>query len=180
MLATYKYRRSTGASILETPGVLMLIFLGFCFPLIGLITFTYRASLLWFCVRDVCYKAATSPSFTSGTNSGNNAQDNGLAAWKQDVGAWTGITPLSNPSITIIITANPAGTTTTSTSALTAVNTAANIYFIQVTGSASIQPLLGTGWLLLFMHVSIPGLNAPYTVSMTQQVYVENPNGLLQ
>jgi hypothetical protein len=182
MLATYKYRRTKGASILETPGVIMLIFLGFCFPLIGLMTFSYRASLLWFSVRDAAYAAATQANFTSGMGptGKQNAQDQAVATWNRDTASWTGITPAAgSPAITIIITANPAGTTTTSTTKLAKVDTSANIYFMQTTGTATIQPLLGTGWLLLFMNVSVPGLNAPYTVSMTQQVYVENPQSLL-
>jgi len=171
MLAKFRSRKNRGASIVETPGVIMLIFLGFAFPLIGMMVFSYRASLLYFCLRDAAYQAATSSTFTL-------AQTNANAAWNRDTASWTGITPSGNPVLTIIITANPAGTTTTSSAKLASVDTANNIYFMQTVASATIQPLLGTGWKLLFMANSIPGLNAPYTMKMTQQVYIENANGL--
>jgi len=150
---------------------MMLIFLGFCFPLIGMMMFSYRASLLYFCLRDAAYQASTSPTFSLAQTNANNT-------WKTDTASWTGISPVGNPTLTIIITATPAGTTTTSSTKLAAVNTTTNIYFMQTTGTATIQPLLGSGWKVLFMSSGIPGLNAPYTLQMTQQVYVENPNGL--
>jgi|SRR5277367_2596324 len=174
MLAKYRNRRNHGASLLETPGVIMLIFLGFCFPLIGMMVFSYRASLLYFCLRDTAYQASTSPTFTL-------AQTNANTTWKNDTASWTGITPVGNPTLTIIITVNnPTGGLSTSTSAtkLGTVNTATNIYFMQTVGTATIQPLLGSGWKVLFMSNTIPGLNAPYTMQMSQQLYVENPNGL--
>jgi hypothetical protein len=175
MLAKYRHRKNRGASILETPGVLMMIFLGFCMPLIGLCMFTYRASLLYFCVRDAAYVAATSSTFTL-------AGSNSLTTWNRDIAAWTGITAVGGPKLTIIITKNSTGATSTSQSALAvgSVDTSNNQYFMSTQGTATIQPLLGSGWKLLWMATGIPGLNAPYQLEMSQQVYIENPNGLTQ
>jgi hypothetical protein len=171
MLAKSKYRRNRGASLLEAPGMMMLIFLGFAFPLIGMCVFSYRVSLLYFAIRDAAYAAAKASTFTIAQAAANTA-------WTRDVAAWNGITSSGNPTLTIIITANPSGTTTTSSSVLGAVDPSRNIYFIQTTGTASLAPLLGSGWKLLFMNTSIPGLNAAYTTKMSQQVYIENPTGL--
>lgn len=172
-----RVRRKSGSAIAESPAVLMMLFMGFVFPLIGICVFGYRAACLYLCVRDVCYKAATSSTFSL-------AKTNGNSAWTTDLGAWGGLASGGTPTYEIIITytgsstSTTDGSTTTSTSTLSSVDTYNNIYFIQVTCIGNITPLLGSGWKV--MGASIPGLNANYTVQMTQQVYVENPNGLTQ
>jgi hypothetical protein len=156
---------------------MFMLFMGFVFPLIGICTFGYRAACLYLCVRDVCYKAATSSTFSGAKTTGN-------AAWANDLALWSGISSGGTPTYTIIITytgsstSTTAGSTTTSSAVLTSVDTQNNLYFLQVSCIGNIQPILGTGWTL--MGSSIPGLNANYKLVMTQQVYIENPNGLLQ
>jgi hypothetical protein len=172
-----RLRRKSGSVIAESPAVLMMLFMGFVFPLIGICVFGYRAACLYLCVRDVCYKAATSSTYTL-------AKSNGNTAWTSDLAAWGGLTSGGTPIYEIITTytgsstSTTAGSTTTSTSALSTVDTYNNIYFIQVSCVGNITPLLGSGWKVF--GASIPGLNANYSLSMKQQVYVENPNGLTQ
>jgi hypothetical protein len=163
--------RANGQVIAEAPAVLMMLFMGFVFPLIGICVFGCRAAFMYYCVRDVCYQAATSISFSQ-------AQINGNTEWTKDLVAWPGVTSAGNPTYLILITNPTTGTTTTSASSLTTVNTETYIYFIQATATGNIQPLLGTGWTLL--GAQIPGLNQPFQLQMTQQIYVENPNGLTQ
>jgi len=162
--------RANGYLIAEAPAVLMMLFMGFVFPLIGICVFGYRAAFMYFCVRDVCYRAATAASFSSAKTGGNTT-------WTTDLAAWPGVAAVGTPTYTIIITTPATNTTTTSSGVLTTVDTYNNIYFMQVTATGNIQPFLGTGWTIL--GATIPGLNGAYKLQMSQQVYVENPNGLV-
>jgi hypothetical protein len=155
----------------EIPAVMLMLFFGFAFPLIGICVLGYRTAILYCCVRDVAYKAATSQTFTA-------AAANGNAAWAADLAAAPGITSGGPPVYTIVSTNIAKGTIRIFHQPLKTIYSQTDIYSMNTTCIGAIQPFLGTSW--SFFGQKIPGLNDVYKLQMTQQVYVENPNGLTQ
>jgi len=146
-----------------------LVFFGLLIPTVGIGTIGYRISLIYFAVRDACYKAAISPTFTQ-------AQTNAATAWTKDTQAWNGVAGTESIAIITRVIATGAETKSTTKLAANSVNTQTNMYFIRLTGACQIQPFFsGT-----FRGMSIPGFTSAYPVNITYQCYVENTAGLTQ
>jgi hypothetical protein len=175
-----KTRTSKGQSLVELPAGMLLLLVAFAFPLMALASFSYRASLLYFATRDTCAKAAKAQSFTLANTAAS-------ASWSNDLGAWTGMT--GTESLLVVACPTPtglaAGKTQQTFSTPAAVNTFMTatgynsnnyIYLMNLTAQTSLNPLLpvGSSW----MGFSIPGLNAPYSLTSGYQTYIENPTGM--
>ena len=149
------------------PAGLWFLFVGFALPMICLASMLLRASFFYFAVRDTCYKAAKSQSFTQ-------AQTNANAAWTADVAAWTGLS--GTQTTQIVVQSLSTNNQTTSTVPLATVDTQNNLYFIKIIGTGTISPLVAMT--APPFGLNIPGLTAPYNLTMIDQKYAENPNGL--
>jgi hypothetical protein len=172
----FKRKRRKGSILAEMPATMYLIFFGLLLPLIGMATIGYRISLAYFAVKDSCYKAAKSATFSTPPNS---AVSNAAAAWAQDTAAWNGIT--GTYTISIVTQPIAGGTETISTTKLPttpAPNTALNMYFIRLVATCQVQPFFPApgGW----MGLQVPGLTKAYPMTMKYQYYVENTAGLTQ
>jgi hypothetical protein len=170
----FKRKRRKGSLLAEMPATMYLIFFGLLLPLIGIATIGYRISLAYFAVRDSCYKAAKSSTFSTAPSA---ATLNAAAAWTTDTAAWHGISGTE----TIFIVAQPiaGGTESVFSSKLTtAPNTTTNMYFIRLIANCQIQPFFPTpkGW----MGLAVPGLTTAYPLTMKYQYFVENTAGLTQ
>lgn len=163
-------RRDQGSALAEMPAALYLIFIGLAIPLIGLTLFGLRAALIYFSVRDTCYHAAKSSTFS-------NAKANAATTWAADSKLWGGVTgvettyvvvhPLNNGPETIQATPLPPSPAPDPSTAN---------YFIRVVSTCSIQPFFGGSWI----GMDIPGLTVPYNMQISYQYYAENPSGLTQ
>jgi hypothetical protein len=165
-------RRKNGSVIAEFPATLYLIFVGLLVPMMGLGMIGYRISMIYFAVRDACYQAAKSPTFSL-------AQTNAATAWTKDKAAWTGIDPTSTEIIYIITQPLPTGTEKKTASKLPVSpppDPAANAYFIRLIAQTSVEPFFYGKW----EGLKVPGLTAPVPLQMTYQCYVENTAGLTQ
>lgn len=164
-------RRESGSMLSEMPAAMYIVFVGLLIPLIGLITLSYRYTMLYFAARDACYQAAKSATFTL-------AQTNAATRWGTDIAAWTGTT--GTETLYIVIQPIGGGAETTSTTKLPASpapNAQNFVYFIRLVGTCDIQPLFkGASW----EGLSIPGLTAVVPVTLKYQTYCENPSGLTQ
>jgi len=128
--------------------------------------------MVYFAVRDSCYQAAKSQTFTL-------AQSNAAAAWTRDKNAWTGIDPTSSEVIYIItqpINGGPEQKTATKLPTSPGPDPAVNAYFIRLIAQTSVEPFFYGKW----QGFKIPGLTAPIPLQMTYQCFVENTAGLTQ
>lgn len=168
-----RHRRSKGNAIAEMPPAIWLFLVGMLFPLIAIVTLSYRVILLYNGVRDCCYQAALQSSFT-------DAQIKATAVLTKDVAAFTGITVNAGEPRLRIVTKNlGTGAETESTSPLASgsVNPQQNNYFMRTYVTATVQPLINLGTTGFWN--GIPGLTGPIQLTdMVYQVYAENPNGL--
>jgi len=162
------HRKSRGGTIAEMPAAMWLVFMGLLIPFIGLMTFGYRVSLAYFGVRDAALQAAKTTSYT-------NASAKALAVWGADNNAWTGVTGTQLTTYAVIHPLSGAAETAQA-SPLTTVDTNLNLYFVRVTAISSVKPVVTNGY--NWWGVSVPGFNAPISLSNTYQVYFENPQGL--
>jgi hypothetical protein len=170
--------RKKGSILAEFPAAMYVIFFGMLLPLIGLTVIGYRVACVYFAVRDSCYKAAKSGTFGS-LLIPNSAVYNANAAWTTDTAAWSGIA--TNSTETIYIVTHPINGSAETVQAVKLAappNTTLNMYFIRLTASAQIQPFFySSSWMGLG---AVPGLNAPFPLTITYQYYAENPTGLTQ
>jgi len=150
-----------------------LVFFGLLVPLIGLATFGYRVAMIYFAVRDTCYKAAKSSTFT-------NAGLNAASVWTSDTSAWFGISAGSTEQIFIVTQPIAGGAETVQAVKLAAPpNTQVNMYFIRLIANCQIAPFFPlNGW--TYQGLNIPGLTTSFPVTMKYQYYVENTSGLTQ
>lgn len=168
-LTTKSKRNCRGSVLAEMPATMYLIFIGLLIPMIGLVTFGYRAALINFSVKDACYKASKSSTFT-------NAKANMNAAWTADSKLWSGVS--GTPTLMSVKHPLNGGPETTSVSPLAkgTVDKTNNIYFYRLNATCVIQPIFGGSWL----GMKVVGLNVPYTCNMTYQNYCESPDGLTE
>jgi hypothetical protein len=173
MIKRIPRKRNTGTAIAEMPGAIWLFLVGMLFPLIALVTLSYRVVLLYNGVRDSCYQAALQQSF-------GEAQTQARATLAKDIGAFTGVTvDALQPRVRIVTRTLATGKETESSTPLAAgtVNVQLNNYFIRTYVNAEIQPLINMGTTGFWANV--PGLTGPIQLNdMVYQTFAENPNGL--
>jgi hypothetical protein len=171
-----KNRRSKGASMAELPAVLYLLFIGLVIPLLALAAFSYRISLAYFAVRNAASQAARSPTFTAATAAATSA-------WNTDTAAWNGISPVTENLyiVTHQIADAGSGGSTDGTESVSStklaqgtVNVAQNVYFYRTVCTVTIAPWFGGN----ILGMSLPVVNAPYTMTMNYEEVVENTAGL--
>lgn len=177
-----KIRKSKGQVLVEFPIALWLGFIVFALPLTALATFTYRACSVYFAVRDTCKRAARADTYT-------DAKAIAATTWAKDISAWTGISGTENITILAQSTglAFDNGTQLLPTPAAVKAfmqadayhaTYAANSYsFLMVlNATTTLDPLLpcNSAW----FGLSVPGLNAPFTLTTNYQTVVENRVGM--
>ncbi len=167
-----KNRSKNGTILAEFPATMYLIFIGLFIPMMALAMIGYRVSMVYFAVRDACYQAAKSPTFTL-------AQTNAAATWAKDKAAFTGIDATSTEIIYIItqpIIGGPENKTSSKLPLTPAPDPSVNAYFIRLIAQTSVEPFFSGRW----EGMKVPGLTAPIPVTMVYQCYVENTAGLTQ
>jgi len=143
--------------------------------------FSYRASLLYFGIRTTCSKAAKSPSFSQAINTAQTV-------WNENLGAWSGMTGSESVCVVGYTNSGGSGGISSTPTVIFKSPSDAQTYFsnvnhyvsnftflMRVNATVSMNPLLPVGG---FMGLSIPGLNAPYTVQTYYESYIENPGGI--
>ncbi len=131
----------------------------------------YRALLLHNATRDCCNQACKAANYTT-------AQTVASAQFNKDISPFSGIS--GTEQLVILIKPLAGGTATISTTKLSpnSVNPSSYVYFYKSIVTGQIAPLtwFTSGW----MGLNIPGLTGPYSITITSESYVENPNGLTQ
>ncbi len=175
MICQLRSRR--GNAVSELPGVLWLIFIVLLFPLVDFCTMGIRAALVFSACNQASLAASKARSYQVGDSTYPSAQDYALSVAQTDCSSWSGVS-LNSVSTQILITDINTQVQTRQPGKLTnPPDTASNTYQVEVTINASIDPLVTVN--LPFL-ANIPGISAPYQLSVTQRNYVENSQGLMR
>ena len=159
-----------GYSLAELPAGMIFLFVGVAIPLIILASVTYRATLLYFAVRDSCIRAAKAPTWSEGVLRGTNA-------FNKTVSTFTEIS--GTPQIRILIkpiNGSPSSTVS-GPLARSSIDPSNNLYFITESVNGTVSPLIAMG---SYFGLQIPGLTAPFGLRLRFEALVENTDGLTE
>jgi len=146
-------RNSKGSQLAELPAALILLILGIAFPLIIMASMFYKVYMFECIVKNSAQIGAEQQDFATAQS---------VASTYCTTHTPAGVT-VGTPTCSLItrtVTYTSAGTPKTYPA-----------YFLQVTGTGSMMPLVRMG---SFFGMSIPGLTGPFTLQATQAVYFEN------
>lgn len=173
MSKLFRLRRNNGTAVAEMPGAIWLFLVGMLFPLIALVTISYRVILLNNGVRDCCYQAALAQSFTE-------AQTKAASTLATDAAAFSGISIAGgDPRVRIVVRELATGKETEYSAPLPvgSIQTQNFNYFIRVYVDATVDPLINMG--TTGFWTNIPGLTGPIQLkNMVYDSFAENPDGL--
>lgn len=167
-------RRESGSSLLEIPLVLWVMFGLLFVPMLALASITLRGAILDSVVRDAAHVASKARTFATNTDEGLCAREAATNTVNEKLAAFPGLT--ANSVDTAILTTNIAsGAITRSNIALTSVDSSRNIYQVETTVRATVDPLLGGN---AAVFGPIPGFTTPMSVSHQSREMFENTQGL--
>lgn len=173
MSKLFRLRRNNGTAVAEMPGAIWLFLVGMLFPLIALVTISYRVILLNNGVRDCGYQAALAQSYSE-------AKTKAASTLAKDASAFTGITIAGgDPRVRIVVRELATGNETEFSAPLPvgSVNVQNNNYFIRTYVDATVDPLINMG--TTGFWANIPGLTGPIQLkNMVYNAFAENPDGL--
>jgi Flp pilus assembly protein TadG len=148
-------RNSKGSQLAELPAAIILLLLGIAFPLIIMASMFYKVYMFQAIIKDGAQIGSQQQDFTTASS---------VASTYLTTHRPAGVT-VAAPTVTLIqrnITYNTGSPATPHTYAA---------YFLQVTSTGSLSPLVQMG---SFFGMQIPGLTGPFTLQATQAVYFEN------
>ncbi len=167
--------RLSSGNMTELPLIMFTMFLMFVFPLINLGTTALRYSLFVFCCKQGAASAAQAYSFSVGTTARPAAIVSGPAKVASALSAFPGIN-LQSTTVKILAVRISDGVVTEYTSKLSKpADTSNNLYFIELTSIASIEPMTRVN---VFTWPGVPGLNSDWTSKVSVRQFVESPQGL--
>ncbi|HEY9712438.1 MAG TPA: hypothetical protein V6C72_03150 [Chroococcales cyanobacterium] len=183
--ASRQTKRRRGNTIAEMPLGMLLIFLGIGFPMLLGCAIGYKVMLVYYAIRDACTHGAKCGSWSDRLNPVTNQNTLGVPnevafVINKDLGFYKNVVSTSpTPIITCTIWQQPigggAGSTVSNTTLSNADETKFN-YSLQVQYDCQIEPFLYKGW--NGWMGKVPGLSAPFPMSVRYQTYCENPKGL--
>jgi hypothetical protein len=150
-----KNRNSKGNQIAELPAALILLILGFAFPLLIMASIFYKVYMFDCIIKNGCQLGAEQTDLASATTVAQNYVTGNTPA---------GIT-CALPTVSLVqrpVTYN---------SGTPPVSKTYQAYFLQVQGTGQMDPLVR---LASFFGTSVPGLTGPIQLQSTQAVYFEN------
>lgn len=161
---------SRGYSLAELPAGMLFLFVGIAIPLLILCSITYRASLLYFACRDSCIRAAKAPTWTE-------AVSRAATSFNRNVSAFTEISGTHQIRIVIKPVNGTSPSLVTGPISQASLNKTDNLYFIRETVTGTVSPLIAMGG---YFGMNIPGLTAPFSLTVKADALVENPDGLTE
>jgi len=172
MKTTRQMRKNAGSVIAEAPAVLYVFFVLVVFPLIDLVTAFIRLTFIYTATHQSCIWAARARTFQTSINGDPTAEALAQAGADTAIGCFTGVTLSVTPQI--IVTDISTLKQTVYTNPLPApADISKNTYQVQVIGVGNALPLFN-----IPLPVSVPGLNAPLSMTLADRQYFENPIGL--
>jgi hypothetical protein len=172
MRTNRQMRKNAGSVIAEGPFVLYVFFVLIVFPLIDLLTAFIRLTFIYTGTHQSCIWAARARTFQTSLNGDPTAEALAQAGADAAIGAFNGITLSITPQI-VITDINTLKQTVRTTPLPAPADINKFTYQVQVVGIGSAAPLF-----YIPLPVTIPGLNAPLTMTLADRQYFENPSGL--
>ncbi|HEY9776654.1 MAG TPA: hypothetical protein V6C81_23020 [Planktothrix sp.] len=177
-----KMRSRQAQSIAELPMGLWFLLIGFFIPLLGLATFGYKIAQVYWATKDAAYVASVTSTYDPSTGPPacvgmKVAADNVFA---NDMAGFNATGAIGTHTLQILqktVGSTGAPVIVTPPLAKGSLNVTTYIYFARYVTVSNIPPFLGSGWKYAWFP-AIAGLNAPLTVQLSYDDYVENPNGL--
>lgn len=168
-------RRQRGSFIAEVPIVLwFLIFLLF-FPMLDLMAVTIRTTFLFMAAHNAVTAASRARSFSASINGYPTAATLADSVAHQTIDKFGGV-QIASMQTAILVTNTATKAVARFTSPLTTpADSIANTYHIEVTLNGVIQPLIPYN---VGVFGSIPGLTTPINLTVKDQRYAENAQGL--
>jgi|688.fasta_scaffold501930_2 hypothetical protein len=148
-----KRRNSKGSQLAEFPAAIILLILGFLLPMIIMASIFYKVYMFNCVIKNGAQIGSTMQDFTTATNAAK-----AYLASQKPAGVSFNVPTVSLVQRTVNYTSSSGAQTYPA-------------YFIQVTGSGSVPPLVQ---MHDFFGLSVPGLTGPITLQSTQAVYFEN------
>ncbi len=182
-----RYNSCCGAVTEEAVAALYVLFLFLFFPLMDLAAMGLRSFFLWFACEQGAMAGAKGSIWTttSAASSGNmytnnyytSIQTQAINTANSVVKMFSGITVTSGPTLTVIAQPIPntnAPTMNFTPSTSTFLDKSLYVPILQVTMTGTIQPFIS----IPFIPISVPGLNAPLTMTVYSEQQIENPTAL--
>lgn len=172
MRSKRRLKSASGSTVAEMPGAIWLFIIGMLMPLIGFVTLSFRAIILYNGVRDAAYQAAIAESYTDAKK---KAEEVLLA----DVSVKGVKVDPNEPRVWIIEKKTSDGTEFVQKGGVfpRKVLPEDHAYYFLILVNAQVDPLVNMGGNGFWKN--IPGLTGPLQITdMSYQVYVENPTGL--
>lgn len=168
-------RGTKGSFVAEVPIVLwFLIFLLF-FPMLDLVAVTIRTTFLFMAAHNAVTAACRARSFSASINGYPTASTLADTVAHQTINSFGGV-QIASMETAILVTNTASKAITRFTSPLpTPADSIANTYHIEVTLNGVINPLIPYN---AGVFGNIPGLTAPINLTVKDQRYAENEQGL--
>jgi len=175
------FRQSYGAIAEEAVVSLWFLFVFMFFPLLDYSAMALRAFFLWYACEQGAMAGAKGTEWSTTTYSNNyytSIQTQAKNTVTSAIGAFSGITLTSGPTLTVIAQAIPYTSATTidpyvpSTS--TFLDKSMYVPLLQVAITGKIDPFI----VIPFLPTAVPGLNSSFTMTVTSQQQIENPTAL--
>ncbi len=174
-----------GSTIAEAPLALWIVIMAMAFPLLILVMTSLKYAFFWNAARDACKQACSAQTFENPPPSGQSAVAIATSVANAAAASFDGITIIPPVNVFIIrtdlTTGNPEKLAVPNQrlqgSGYAPPDPENYFYSIQVELDGNVEPLIrhpGVGAL----GIPIPGLTAPFRVSVTSQQPFENTQGL--
>ena len=175
-------RSCCGAITEEAVVSLFVLFIFLFFPLLDLAAMGLRSFFLWFACEQSAMAGAKGTVWSTTNVYSNNyytsIQTQAKTAATTVVNMFSGIQITSGPTLTVIAQAIPNAnaasiipyTPTTSTY----LDKSLYVPLLQVAMTGTVQPFI----YIPFIPLSVPGLNAPFTMTVYSEQQIENPTAL--
>lgn len=148
-----KKRNSKGSQLAELPAALILLLLGIAFPLIIMASVFYKVYLFQCIIKNGAQVGATQVDLTTATSSAST-----YCTTHKPAGVDVNVPTVSLVQRDVNYNNNSGAQTY-------------RAYFLQVTASGTVAPLVQMGSLF---GIQVPGLTGPMNLTATQAVYFEN------
>jgi hypothetical protein len=175
------YRCCNGAITEEAVVSLWFLFVFMFFPLLDYSAMGLRAFFLWYACEQGAMAGAKGTEWSTTSYANNyytSIQTQAKNTVTNVIGAFSGITLTSGPTLTVIAQAIPNTSATTIDPYVPTTSTFLDkslyVPLLQVAVTGQIQPFI----VIPFLPVSVPGVNTAFTMSVNSQQQIENPSAL--
>ena len=173
----YQRYRATGTAMAEFPVMLWFLLVIILFPMINLSTVCLRSYFLYQACHNAAVAASKATSFETSFAPNVSSKDSANQIATEIAAKWSGVHLTSVTTQLVTTDINTLVETVSNTRLALPPNVAANNYHVRVTVTGTVDPLLIFN---LGILGGIPGLTSPIALTMNDQNFVENTQGLVR